>query len=177
MSLFDYANGAIVVLCVVSAAFFPERDRSAALLSACLFAALWVMFEATYYMPLTMLWNVGVMLWPEDLWAMFDGIAGLLILAIGFRTWWGWTLWATYIIQEIMHMMYRQLGIWDYPLYGNALDKVFLIQAAVFLLGGSGGVAEYVGGIYRSSAVRGLHSLRGSQRQARQARVTANGPE
>lgn len=146
MSSFDQVNGAAVLLALVSAIGMPGDQRRAAGALAALFALNWWHFIQSYSpRPLAAaLWDIGLPLASNDLWALLDAVTAMVALVIAAmkRAWWGAAIFILSTSQVFCHGLYWDVGLLPRGIYYPALDKLFLAQVAVFIFAGGGGIVS-----------------------------------
>ncbi len=144
-------------LCLAAVAFAahaPAGDRLRAVLLALGLVLNWLFVAWTYapVSPQSLIRSAGLPIATVDLWAIADLALGAWAVRVGWRHWWGWTVFAFCICHLCMHPMRPLLGD---ALYTFWLDKILLAQVAVFILIGGRKVANRL-----SNSAR-LHRLGG----------------
>ncbi len=155
--------GAILCLAALVCAGYA-KGRSL-LIYANIFVGFWALYALNWTgaAPRLLLDGIGFPITEADLWAFTDALLGLFALVVYLphlfqrSAWPGWALWATFIVQEIMHAMYSH-GLYAWVTYTSALNSVFLMQITVFIMAGGRGVLNEIRRAFdagaRSSASR-----------------------
>lgn len=146
---YDAANGCLVLLALIAAAFLPRASRRAGVTLACVFALNWVHFVTSYgqHSLAAAFWAVGFKVHIEDLWKVFDAVTGMfaLMCAVDGQARWAIPVWLLSILQLLAHHFYWEGGMVAAPLYFGLLDLLFWGQAAAIIFGGGGAVVARVG--------------------------------
>lgn len=147
--LFVAFNGFLCAAAVFAAAHVPVGRRAAIILAAALFAN-WLLYVLAWtpFKPAALF---DGLLSSKDLWAIMDGLCGMLAVAIAHRYWWGWAMWSAAVMQEFAHGAYLfglvefgGRGFLDLSTYSGALNTIFLAQVALFLLIGGRGIGDRI---------------------------------
>lgn len=149
MTPYDLANGAAVVCAIVASACVPARSRPMTLALAAVFAVNWLDYVLSYSArpPVAILWDYGIYLRSNDVWAMLDASVAVVALLcwVNARAWWGAAIYSLALAQVILHGLYWDIQTLPRDIYYPALDKLFLAQVAVFILAGGGGLVDRIG--------------------------------
>ncbi len=153
MTSYDLANGAAAAGAIVCAFGLPEHQRRGGVGLAVLLGASWLHFVLSYSSrpPVALLWNLGIYVASNDVWALLDGLLAFfaaLCWAHDRRAWWAAAIYALALTQVVMHGLYWDLRLLPKPAYYGGLDKLFLAQVAVFILTAGGGIVAGIGRIF-----------------------------
>lgn len=101
------------------------------------FLAGWLFYISAWlpdgYAPRDIIYAVsGDKLKSPQLWMASDIIVLLYIAILARRQWWGVVLILTFSVQIASHVM-RIMDYFDFATYSNILDKIFIVQIAVFI--------------------------------------------
>lgn len=77
--------------------------------------------------------GTGEKIASPQLWSMMDCVVALYIAYVGFPKWWSLVLWLSFTVQINFHIL-RLVDVFDFQTYSSILDKIFIIQIAVFLV-------------------------------------------
>ncbi len=157
------------VLVAVGFAFgMPKRQRRAGVLLAVSVLANWLFIQWTYtaYSPMWFLKQAGLPIKFLDLWMLADAVVGLVAISAAWRWWFGWTIWAIVLVQELVYFLYQQ-GL-DQSAMLTILDKTLLAMVAVFLFAGGPGVWNFLRRCLGGGSLHGGEiAAQGSPRETR----------
>lgn len=88
----------------------------------------------TLVSPASWLYAHGFDAHSEDIWIVADVLCGLFVMERAALTWWGRSLWISYITQGAFHIWYKN-GL-DWEIYQPILTGVFWGQVAIFIMVG-----------------------------------------
>ncbi len=146
-------------MCAVSmaAAYGTREERGAVVYAARILAANWLLFASYWiYAPLSpafIVYGAGEALGldlpvkHEDMWALADLTAMMLVGLRCRDIWWGPVLWSVYMVSLSMHAVAWANGML-YLEYRPVLDACLILQAAIILMMGGGGCADYLSGLW-----------------------------
>lgn len=134
MTFFLFTNIVVMAAGLISAAFHPLEARKAAIA----FFIGWLFYISAWlpdgFNPRDIIYiGTGEKIASPQLWAMMDCVVALYIAYIGFPSWWSLVLWLSFTIQINFHIL-RLFDVFDFSTYSSILDKIFIIQIAVFLV-------------------------------------------
>lgn len=126
------------------------------------FLAGWLFFIAAWlpdgWNPRDIIYSVsGDKIKSPQLWIASDTILMIYIAILAIRQWWGIVIVLSLAVQIAFHVT-RIMDVFDFATYSNILDKIFIVQIAVFLVLGWPNVRDrlrhFVGSKFRPY---GLH--------------------
>lgn len=160
-------DGILCAAAILVAAHLPtHKGRIEAVALAALLLVLFLVC-ATGWTAFGRAQAAGFGLKVKEVWAILDALYGCAAVAIAFRYWWAWALWAICVVQEFWHyaQMLYDLNENVYPdLYSNGLTWMLWAQIALFLLIGGRYARDGAANLCRHIA--GLRVLRGTGRAA-----------
>lgn len=171
------AAAALCAVALYCASRVQAADRRAALGSVLIVIANWAVCLLSWSMPLigydlspasafNNIVNVSGLLQHQDIWAISDAIAAMLILYIAYPRWWGFALWGLYTFQLIQHII-NHIGLSVFSTYAFGMDLIFAAIIFVFILIGGKGMVDHVGRIVGNMHVRWFRGFRGALQCAR----------
>lgn len=84
----------------------------------------------------------------KSVWALLDALFGIAAVLAGLGRWWGWVLWGTVIVSEVLHGL-RMLEVLGPLVYSDGLQWVLWGQVLVFVVIGGPGVVDRAADFYR----------------------------
>lgn len=127
-------NIVVMAAGLISAAFYSSEARKAAIA----FFIGWLFYVSAWlpdgYNPRDIIYiGTGEKIASPQLWSMMDCVVALYIAYVGFPKWWSLVLWLSFTVQINFHIL-RLVDVFDFQTYSSILDKIFIIQIAVFLV-------------------------------------------
>jgi hypothetical protein len=160
-------NAGLLAIAVCAASYFPKDERGGAVMCAAILFPIW----AVYTLSFSRQFNIPLAVSPyadissSDVWAFMDLVGGIVALLV-WRFWWAKALWATFLVETILHVVRWGWGAIDRQAYYHSLDSIFYAQIALFLVGGGRGVVEYItAGIDSCRAFLRVHHRVGASSQ------------
>lgn len=154
------ASGCVCLLVILASLFVPGRGL---LHCAVAFVGGWFVYAVSWapcpYAPVCMLNAVtGKVHHVPEIWAVCDCLIATYILTETGETWAGLSLFALFVAQGAIHFLYKVGGLNDTS-YLIDLNAMFVLEAAVFLTAGAGGIADYAAHRRSSGIGRRRHSF------------------
>lgn len=135
------------LLCAAAlvAAAHAREDRRCVLIAAGIIAGNWLLFAMPWiYNPLSLAHMLKVVGFParhEDIWALVDVLSLALLAHYCRHLWWSATIAAAYLGTLVTLWVGGEIGL-DYDQYEHILDAALVMQLAVVLTLGGGGIAD-----------------------------------
>lgn len=142
---FVFIYGVLHGLGIVFGAHFPVGEKRSGLVLSLLLTATWLVYISAWTSTPV---GPALGLLNRDVWQFDDCFVGVVALALGYRRWWGWAIWSGAMTFEMFHQAYVW-GLWDFEAYSYTMDKVLLLQLAVFLIVGGPGIGARISDIAR----------------------------
>lgn len=93
--------------------------------------------------PASILYQWGFDVYSKNIWMLADVLAGLYVMEQAAGTWWGRTLWLSYIAQGGALILWSE-GAIEWDTYEPVVTAIFRAQVAIFIITGARGVRDRI---------------------------------